>query len=410
MNMAQRHSIVIGGGASGLMAANRIHAQTKPWGAAPLVLEGNPKLGKKLLATGNGRCNLTNLDISPSHYHGDPLAAVVLKRYPAERILEEFRGMGLLCRADGEGRVYPRGNQATAVLQTLGRGLGDCIQEAQVTSVKKSRDGFLVRTADGQAIEGEKLVLACGGMASPAHSMGGGGYELAKSLGHTVRPLSPSLVPLKTDSRACKALKGMRVKARAALYQAGQPVYAESGEVLFGGDRLSGICVFNLSARLRETGGRQVEVGLDLLEDMALPEVEAYLLSLRDSQCSWPSQDLFSGALNLRVGQEVAKAAGIPWQGRLGRLDGEQIRRAARLAKDWRFPITGAGSWSDAQVTAGGVPLSEIDLGTMESKVCPGLYLTGELLDVDGDCGGYNLHWAWATGMAAGQDAGKMQK
>lgn len=403
--------LVIGGGASGLMAAGCCREAMKRRGKVPLVLEGNDKLGKKLLATGNGRCNLSNLEIVPWRYHGDKLAAKVLERYPAQRVLKRFRELGLLCRADGEGRVYPSGNQAAAVLQALRRDLGECCQEAPVVSVVPGRgarhDEFEATAADGKVYRAGKVLLACGGMASPAHSRGGAGYELARSLGHSVTELTPSLVPLKSSSKVCRALKGMRAKARATLYRWGEPVYGESGEVIFGDGQLSGICVFNLSSRLRETGLRGMEVGLDLLEDMDGETLLDYLKSLRADHGRWRAGELFSGALNLRVGQELLKAAGLPCGSELRGLTDEELIRAAKLAKDWRFPITGTGGWADAQVTAGGVPLTEVDLDTMESKLCPGLYLAGELLDVDGDCGGYNLHWAWATGMIAGEAAAK---
>lgn len=397
---------ILGAGASGLMAANAAAAALAGSGASLVVLEGNPKPGKKLLATGNGRCNLTNLEISPRRYHGDALAGEVLKRYPAGRILEEFEGLGLLCRADGEGRVYPNGNQAAAVLHALMRGLGGCIREFPVAAVERTRKGFRLASKDGQVLEAKRLILACGGMASPAHSMGGAGYELAKSLGHTVTELSPSLVPLKTPERACRSLKGMRAKARASLYAGGRRLAAESGEVIFGDGQLSGICIFNLSAAWREKGPGPAQVGLDLLENWALGDFLAYLQRLRREHPQLPAGELFSGALNLRVGQELAKAAGLERDRPLEALTPSQLERAAKLAKDWRFPVTGPGAWADAQVTAGGVPLSQVDPNTMASKLCPGLYLAGELLDVDGDCGGYNLHWAWATGLIAGKAAG----
>lgn len=407
----ERYDVVIlGAGASGLMAARQLRAHGGK-GLRALVLEGNQKIGKKLLVTGNGRCNLTNLRVSPEHYHGDvEEAARVLSAYPAQRVLAEFEEMGLFCRADSEGRVYPYSGQALSVLRTLERPGKIEVPERTdfaAKTVLRERDGFLLQSGEGEEIWANRCILACGGAASPAHSMGGLGYELAKALGHTVTPLSPSLTPLKTDSKVCRALKGMRCKAETALYQNEKKLYEESGEVIFGEDRLSGICVFNLSARLREAGGGSFAVGLDLLETMELPALRTYLDTFCRKYPALPAWELFSGLLNLRVGQELAKAAGLGREKSLGVLNARELDRAAALAKDWRFPIAGPCPWESAQVTAGGVPLREVDLKTMESKLCPGLYLTGELLDVDGDCGGYNLHWAWATGMAAGKAAAK---
>lgn len=409
--MKEYEIAIVGAGASGLMAAYRAGQALKRRGKSGgvILLDGNPKPGKKLLATGNGRCNLTNLHISPEKYHGDLLAAGVLEQYPAQKILAEFEKMGLLCRADAEGRAYPRSLQAAAVLQALWNACERAGAETawgfEAVSVIPEKQGFLLKAADGRELWAKNCVLACGGMASPKHSRGKG-YALAESLGHTVTPMLPSLVPLRTASKSCKALKGMRCKARAALYRNGREIYAESGEVIFGDGQLSGICVFNLSARLRETGMKDVEVSLDLLEDLELPVLLAYLGRLQKACPDMAAPELFSGALNLRVGQELAKLAGLSRDRRLDSLAFPELERAAKLAKGWRFPITGTGPWEDAQVTAGGVPLSEIDLDTMGSKICPGLYLAGELLDVDGDCGGFNLHWAWATGMIAGKAAG----
>ena len=182
-------------------------------------------------------------------------------------------------------------------------------------------------------------------------------------------------------------------------------LYQESGEVLFGEGTLSGICVFNLSAHLGTA--QQAQVSLDLLEEMPYRDVLAYLESQGKHHPTYPAWELFAGVLNLRVGEELAKELGFPREATLGALNRQQLRKAAALCKEWQFPVLGTAGWESAQVTGGGVPLGEVDPLTMESKKAPGLYLAGELLNLDGDCGGYNLHWAWATGLAAGQVAGK---
>ena len=175
--------------------------------------------------------------------------------------------------------------------------------------------------------------------------------------------------------------------------------------MLFGEGSLSGICVFNLSAHLPENVAG-VEVSLDLLEDLPYRDALAYVESQAKAHPSRQAWELFAGALNLRVGEELLKELSVPKEACFRDLSRQQLRKAASLAKDWRFPVTGTGGWEGAQVTAGGVPLGEVDTATLESKKCPGLYLAGELLHLHGDCGGYNLHWAWATGLAAGQSAG----
>lgn len=401
--MRQAETAIIGAGAAGLIAAGKA-------GRGAVLLEGSPKPGKKLLATGNGRCNLTNLNVSPEHYHGDRAAASVLEKYMPKKIFAEFESMGLLCRTDSEGRAYPYNFQAAAVLQAL---CCTCEQtgvstewDFTVENISRENGGFVIKAADGREVFAKRCILAVGGAASPRHSCAKNGYELAKALGHSVTRLSPSLAPLKTTARSCRSLKGMRCRARAALYLNGNEVYAESGEVIFGDGQLSGICIFNLSARLRGMSGN-MEVRLDLLDEMQVFELVKYLKRLQGLRPEMKASELFAGVLNLRIGQELVKLCGIDRDKRLSAISGAEIEKAAQLCKNWRFPVVGTGDWDSAQVTSGGVPLAEIDLNTMESKKCAGLYLVGEMLNVDGDCGGYNLHWAWATGLAAGTAAAK---
>lgn len=416
LEMERWEIVVVGAGAAGLMAARAAAIGMKERGKQPsvLLLEGNPKVGKKLLATGNGRCNLTNLGISLSHYHGDTAkAAPLLEAYLPERVLEEFENMGLLCRADEEGRVYPRNLQAAAVLQEL---RSSCEEagvvlrcDAGVRSIAVEQGGFRLDTETGE-VSASRCVLACGGKASPKHSWEKGGYALAEQLGHSLTALKPSLTYLKSSKKCLRSLKGMRVRAKASLWVRGEKICQESGEALFGDGSLSGICLFNLSACLRGKVPQGTEISLDLLEDMSYREVLDYVERQSKSHGEYPAWELFAGVLNLRVGEELMKELGIPREMVFRELSRQQLRKAAGLCKDWRFSITGTGDWENAQVTAGGVPLAEVDAMTMESKKHPGLYLAGEMLNIDGDCGGYNLHWAWATGLAAGQSAARGRK
>ncbi len=408
---------VVGAGAAGLMAARAAalaqREQGKPVNV--LLLEGNPKAGKKLLATGNGRCNLTNLGIVPAHYHGDVgEAAALLQSFPPDRILGEFEKMGLLCRADEEGRVYPRNLQAAAVLQALRSScqeLGVVSRcDVGVSAIAVDQGGFRLELGENHTLWASGCVLACGGKASPKHSWNEGGYALARQLGHSVTELYPSLTYLKSPKKSLRSLKGMRARVRAALWVQGEKQYQETGEVLFGDGSMSGICLFNLSAQLRGQVPKGTEVSLDLAEDMPYRELLNYLESQVKTHPGYPAWELFAGVLNLRVGEELMKELGVSREMVFQDLTRQQLRKAAGLCKDWRFPVTGTGDWESAQVTAGGVPLKEVDCRTMESKKRPGLYLAGELLNLDGDCGGYNLHWAWATGFLAGRSAGLKRK
>ncbi len=390
---------VIGAGASGLMAA---------WaaGTGTVLLEGNPKPGKKLLATGNGRCNLTNQAVSAACYQGDAaLAAPFLAQWPGERVEKIFRRLGLLTRRDSEGRTYPNSLQAAAVLKALcaaceSAGV-ETVCDFPVERVEDRAGGFLIVSGE-RRIFAQRCVLACGGLAA---SRLAGGYQLAKSYGHSVTRLSPSLVGLAVPEKLTRPLKGMRCKARAALCQGGRELCLENGEVIFGQGSVSGICVMNLSARLRSVDERNLLLRLDLLPNMTLPQLDAYLEDVRALFPQRTAGDLLAGALNLRVGQELIKSLGWKLDMPLAALESQRLKQAARRVKNFIFPVTGPLGWETAQVTAGGVPLREVDLQSMESQYRKGLYLTGELLDLDGLCGGYNLHWAWATGWTAGRCA-----
>lgn len=404
--MRRYRAAVIGAGASGMAAALAASQGT----GEVVLLEGNPKPGKKLLATGNGRCNLTNRHITPEHYHGDTALAVeFLAQWPAGRVERFFRDLGLLTRADGEGRVYPRSLQAAAVLQALWSACEAAGVELlcgfRVEKAEAKPGGFRIAGADGREVFAQNLVLACGGQASPKHSAGSG-YELAKSFGHSVTRLSPSLVGLAVPDKLTRSLKGMRCKARAALCRGSRELCAESGEVIFGQGSVSGICVMNLSAHMRGQSNGSLSLRLDLAEELTAAELEAHLQNLCARYPDDPASELFAGVLNLRVGQELVKSLG--WGGaRLSQMNREKLRQAVQAVKGFTLPVLGTLDWDQAQVTAGGVPLREVDITTMESLRQKGLYLTGELLNLDGDCGGYNLHWAWATGLTAGDTISK---
>lgn len=395
---------VIGAGASGLCCA--LAAAEK---GGVLLLEGNPKPGRKLSATGNGRCNLTNLNISPARYHGDVgLAKGLLERWPAGRLTDAFYNrLGLITRSDSEGRVYPNSFQAAAVTGALAAACGEAGVRAeygfQAGSVSRRGSGFLITAKDARTVRAKYCVLACGGRASPRHSAGDG-YALARQLGHSVTGLSPSLSGLRVRGRFTRSLKGMRCKARASLQRDGREIYGESGEVIFGDGSVSGICVMNLSARMRGLPAGGLTLHLDLLEQLTRSELTAYLRDFAGAHPKRPAGELFSGALNLRVGRELTRLLGYDCA--LGGLSPGQIGKAAGLAKDLALEVEGVLGWEQAQVTAGGVPLGEIDPESMESRLCPGLYICGELLDVDGDCGGFNLHWAFCTGLFAGENLG----
>lgn len=406
---------VIGGGASGLMAALTSARQKK----SVVLLEGNGKLGKKLLATGNGRCNLSNRNVSPAHYHGDTeFLPQLLAKYTPKRIEEEFASLGLLLTTDSEGRMYPRNLQAAAVLRVLMDSCAeegvDCLCDYAVFSAVKSGDCFVLKSADGRELRVKKLILATGGMASPKHSCGAEGYQIARQLGHSQTKLYPALTQFTTADKFIKPLSGMRCKADVTLIGDGKSLYSESGEVLFADKALSGICVFGLSVYGSEffakgsIGGKSyqhIALRLDLCPGMGEEDVKAFLTALAAKRPGLLAGDLLEGVVNMKVGLELVRSCGIDVLLPVTALKPRDFTCVVQKLKALVISINGVKGWQDAQVTAGGVPMAEVDPFTMESNKQPGLYLTGELLDLHGDCGGYNLHWAWLTGLAAGKAA-----
>ena len=396
--MHQVDTAIVGGGASGMMAALALASKRETQTRPVMLLEGADRVGKKLLATGNGRCNLTNLQMTPSHYHGERAEiAKVLEAYPTKRVLSFFEDLGLLCRPDAEGRVYPYAGQASAVSDVLRRGLEafgvETISANPVSRIRKrSSGGFIL---DGpEPVTAKKVILACGGMAAPQFGCAVGGYALAQSLGHTVTPLRPALAPVTVRPDEVRALKGIRCRAKVTLYRGDTPLKSEVGELQFGDGVLSGICMFQLSRFVGKKASPGTSILVDLLPDYEEAEVRAFLAEKQRRFGEKQLPVLLEGMLHKRAAQEALKRAGLfP--------DGRDLSACAHAVKAFRFTATGTAGFRQAQVTAGGVPLREVFSQTMESRICRNLFLTGELLDPDGDCGGYNLHWAWSTGMAA---------
>lgn len=398
---------IVGAGASGLAAAG----ETVQAGST-IVLEAGKKPGRKLLATGNGRCNLGNRRISPERYHGDvPRAARVLERFPAEKLEQFWRKNGLLCRELDEGRLYPYGLQASTVLECLLRrvvqrgGVLRC--EFPVEEIRREQ-GFLTLSGPAGQVRARRVILACGGMASPSLGGSDAGYRLASALGHHVVPIFPSLVPLTAPAARARPLKGARSLAEISLWAGTHGVASSRGEVQFTGEGLSGICVFEVSRAYGELSAeekRAAELSVCLMPEYGPGDIYAFLRTAAASLLL-PAQELLDGMMNRLVAREVLRSAVRDLPPLAKQLRPAQLSAIAARVRDFRFPITGTAGWGTAQVTAGGVPLSEVDVSTLESRRCPGVYLTGELLNVDGDCGGFNLHWAWATGLLAGRSAG----
>ena len=395
--------LIIGGGASGMMAA--LTAAEDPSNRVTL-LERQSRVGRKLLATGNGRCNLSNIHASEAHYHGyDPsFVRHALRQFSPADTLAFFQQLGLLTVTEESGRVYPFSDQANSVVDILRFALAqrgvDLRCGCEVISIGKKARGHNVKTAE-EAFYCDKLILACGGSAGAKLGGTDWGYKLLSSMGHTVTPLRPSLVQIKTDTSVTKSLKGVRADAGITLKRNGQLVAQNVGEVQFTDFGISGPAIFELSREVENKGDQL------LLLDLMRPWTEEQLASLLlQKQADFPdlaADELLTGALHNRLGKVVLKISGTELPQTLAEITESQIRRIARTVKYFPMTVTGIMGLELAQVTAGGVPTSEFRPDTLESRLCPGLFATGEVLDIDGDCGGYNLQWAWSSGRLAGK-------
>ena len=393
---------VIGGGASGMMAAltaaedrtNRV-----------VLLERQQRLGRKLLATGNGRCNLTNTGAGPAHYHGQDadFARPALEAFPPAAALDFFRGLGLLTTEEYGGRVYPLSNSANSVLDVLRLALDAAGVEQRcgesVRALRRRGEGFTLVT-DGGELKADCVIVACGGCAGA--TLGGvkDGYELLKSLGHQRTALRPALVQLTTAPDYPRALKGVRVQCALRLLRGGDVLAESRGELQFTEKGVSGPAVFDLSRAAAEGGELSLHAALlPLGED----ELLGLLRARRAAQPSLAASELLTGMLHNRLGRMLVKYAGLGAATPLSELTEKDLRRVAAACRDFALPVTGTEGFDHAQVTAGGAQTAQFDPRTLESRLVPGLFACGEVLDVDGDCGGYNLQWAWASGRLAGR-------
>mgnify|MGYP004614346489 FL=1 len=394
--------LVIGGGAAGMMAALTAAEN----GHQVTLLERQARVGRKLLATGNGRCNLTNHHASPTHYHGgEGFCGPALAAFDVGGTLQYFAGLGLLTTAEDSGRVYPFSNMAGSVLDVLRFALEnhgiDLRTACPVTGLRKKDGRFLVRTESGDALTADRVILAAGGAAGG--KVGGvmDGYQLAGSLGHHRTALYPSLVQIRTEPTYPRALKGVKAECGVTLRRGGETVAQNRGEVLFTEYGVSGPAIFDLSRAAATAGGTLCCV-LNFFPDWEQREVLDWLRQRRAGAGEREAGTLLTGALHSRLGQMVCKAAGFTSQRAAG-LDDAALRRIAAQAVGFPLPVTGVCGFDQAQVTAGGLRCDEFDPRTMESRLVPGFYACGEVLDIDGDCGGYNLQWAWSSGRMAGQ-------
>ena len=396
--------LIVGAGASGMLAA----LTAARCGHEALLFERQSRVGRKLAATGNGRCNLTNTSASAEHYHGEDPSFVrgALEALTVPDTLALFRGIGLLTREEYGGRVYPLSNSANSVTDTLRFALEaegvKLISGDRVRSLERTRSGFAVSTESGASVGGDAAIVACGGLAGEKLGGGKDGYELLKSLGHSRTALYPALAQITTAPEYPRSLKGVKADCAMTVYRGKTPLASSGGEALFAETGVSGPAAFDL-ARTVSRAGEGLVLSLDFLRGYSFGEVLAHLRSRQESAPGITAGEAFIGAVPNRLARMLAKYAGLKQDAPIATLDARALKALAGAAKRFDLPVRGTDGFGSAQVTSGGIRTAEFDPLTMRSRLVPGLYACGEVLDIDGDCGGYNLQWAWSSGALAGR-------
>ncbi len=406
--------VVIGAGAAGLMAALKASQNDK----SVVILEGNEKAGKKLLATGNGRCNIANENIKDEFFHGDKsVITSVSSDISIKKVLAEFSKIGIFTVSDSSGRLYPKSFQASSVLKALSDTLSeksvDILTSFPVFSVIKSGRVFILKSTDGREIKGEKVILACGGKASSKLSCKEGGYGIAKQLGHTVTCIKPALTKFMSSDKFIKNMSGIRAKCEAKLICDAEEVYKECGEIIFSDNYLSGICLFNLSnyAQPLFDKGKKLNLRFNFIHTETNDDLNRNISLMIKNRPNMKCGDLLNGYLNMKLGLRIIKKCKIDSMAPISTLNSEKISKIINTTSSLDVSVSGLSDFENAQITSGGIPLVEVNPITMESNICSSLYFAGEILNIHGNCGGYNLYWAWASAIIAGEAAnGKVIK
>ncbi|RHS82371.1 NAD(P)/FAD-dependent oxidoreductase [Firmicutes bacterium AM43-11BH] len=402
-----RHVAVIGGGAAGMMAA--ITAARE--GVKVTILEHKDRIGKKILSTGNGRCNFTNTFQTPACYRSDnrDFAWNIIQKFNVEKTISFFKELGIYPK-DRNGYLYPYSDQAAAILEVLQieiAKLDICVMtEINVLDIQPVKRGIRV-TTDKKTITVDSVILACGSKAAPVTGSDGSGYQLAKLLGHRIVPVLPALVQLRCAEKFYKSISGVRVQGTVEIYADDISLASDTGEIQLTNYGISGIPVFQVSRYAAKAiyQKQSVTAVLNFMPDMNKDEFLSFLQE-RITLCPHKTLDeFFTGIFPKKLCELWIRLSRLPKEMRVSDLSGEQLEKLVLLIQHLRTHITETNAFEQAQICCGGVDTTEINPDTLESNYVPGIYFAGELLDVDGICGGYNLQWAWSSGFVAGKEA-----
>ncbi|MBR6772241.1 MAG: aminoacetone oxidase family FAD-binding enzyme [Clostridia bacterium] len=402
---------VVGGGAAGMCAA--IFAAQRDRKLKIVVLEALDRVGKKLITTGNGRCNITNRDQRLCRYHGEDVsfAENVFAKVGIEETVRFFSSIGVEISFIEDGRAYPSGFQASGVVDAMRFALEENGIEVQtdtrVENIVPKKDSVVLETSKGRT-EASAVILASGLLAGgPKVGSDGSVFCLLKKMGYRSSEPTPGIVQLKTPPEAVRSMKGIHFDCLVSLYNGKKLVRSEFGELLFAEYGLSGPPVLQVSRAVSKEKGK-FEVSLDLADGTDRSKLKKLLFRRREQLALRASEEFLTGFLNKRVGQVILKLCGVPFGSVCGKITDGQLEQIAAVIKDFRFPVTGTTGMANAQVSAGGISVSDFSSETLESRRHHGIFAAGELLDVDGDCGGYNLQWAWSSAMVAAESAVKL--
>lgn len=402
--------VIIGGGASGMTAA----ITAKDFGLDVAIVEGTDRIGKKILTTGNGRCNITNSLISfpfeNFHSANDGFFIKSLNKFSVEDTKAFFLNLGLPIIELEKGKNYPQSLQASSVVDILKMALEEreipVYNSYKVKSIHKSKGKFTLSTGneDSSVIKCKKLIMACGGKSAPKTGSDGSGYTLAKSLGHSIIEPNPAIVQLKLSHNKLKALSGIKFNGYAEVLCDGKSIRKEFGEILFTDYGISGPPILQISreASLGCFKGKEVKILVDMMPDKSLKELEGFLEGhFAVFSCREVINSLI-GVVNKKMIPILLREAGIDNLHKpCYELTWKEKKALINLMKSWEFKCIGTNGFQAAQVTTGGINTKEVYAETLQSKLVDNLYFCGELLDVDGDCGGFNLQWAWSSGFTA---------
>lgn len=404
--------IIVGAGASGITAA----ITAKDMGCNIALLEGSDRIGKKILTTGNGRCNITNENIIPLRYHSNnPNFFVdVLNKFTYKDTVNFFSSLGLPLITLDEGKMYPMSLQASSVLDMLRLALSEkdipLHLNTKVKDIVSEKNHFKIYTNNDEIFQCKKLIIATGGKSAANTGSDGSGFNIAKSLGHSIITPLPALVQLKLQYKHLKALSGVKFNGFAEILINGKPMRKEFGEILFTDYGISGPPILQISriASYNLERKKAVTLKVDLMPNFSKEPLIEFLENHWGTFSYRSVQESFIGIINKKIIPILLKEAGITdihkpcWD-----LDWKEKNNIFALLKEWTFTISDTNGLKNAQVTAGGVDTTEVNHSTLESNLISNLYFCGEVLDVDGDCGGFNLQWAWSSGVVAAKSAAK---